>query len=202
MPEDLPATETGSPPFSRTRVQLGELRHLPQRADARRNYDALLVAAADVFAADGPEASLDKIARRAGVGNATLYRHFPTRRDLLVAVCVGEVEALCARGEELGRWLRAFVEHVTSQKGLAAALMTGPGADSAVIAACRAAIDETMTRLVDEAKRAGTVRPDVSAADLLALVHGIAAATEPTGAKQADRLLTLVYEGIGVSSRS
>jgi AcrR family transcriptional regulator len=178
-------------------ARLGELRHLPHRADARRNYEALLAAAGEMFAADGPEASLDKIARRAGVGNATLYRHFPTRGDLLVAVCVGEVEALCTRADELGPWLRAFVEHVTSQKGLAAALMSGPGADSAVIAACRAAIDETMDRLVDEAKRAGSVRPDLAAADLLALVHGVAAATESTGGEQADRLLRLIYEGIG-----
>ena len=59
------------------------------RADARRNYDALVAAADEIFTAHGPGASLDEIARRAGVGNATLYRHFPDRRDLLVAVCVG-----------------------------------------------------------------------------------------------------------------
>src|SRR4051794_6769692 len=73
----------------------------PLRADARRNYQRLLAAASDLFADRGPEAPLDEIARRAGVGNATLYRHFPTRRDLLVAVCVGDVEKLCRRGEEL-----------------------------------------------------------------------------------------------------
>jgi AcrR family transcriptional regulator len=71
------------------------------RADARRNYDALVAAADEMFTAHGPDASLDEIARRAGVGNATLYRHFPGRRHLLVAVCVGEVKALCVVGEAL-----------------------------------------------------------------------------------------------------
>src|SRR5882724_12610526 len=83
------------------RSALSELVRAPSRADARRNYDALLRAAGEVFGAAGPDASLDEIARRAGVGNATLYRHFPTRRDLLVAVCVEEVEELCALGEGL-----------------------------------------------------------------------------------------------------
>src|SRR5258705_13790277 len=114
----------------------------PARADARRNYEALLAAASEVFGARGPDASLDEIARRAGVGNATLYRHFPTRRDLLVAVCVEEVEGLCALGERLAasarpapalvRWLTGYVEHVSSKQGLGAAMMTGRAEDSLI----------------------------------------------------------------------
>ncbi|MCM3923600.1 TetR/AcrR family transcriptional regulator [Frankia sp. AiPs1] len=200
-PSPRPATQRGA-----SRHRLDALLRPPQRADARRNYEALLTAAADVFALDGPQASLDKIARRAGVGNATLYRHFPTRRDLLVAVCVGEVEALCAQGEEhaagqppgaaLLLWLRTFIEHVTSKKGLAAALMTGRSEDSAVIAACNAAIGETVSTLLAGARAVAAVRGDIEVGDLLSLVNAIALATESTGAQSADRLLQLIYQGI------
>jgi AcrR family transcriptional regulator len=81
------------PPIDGARIGLDQLVHPPLRADARRNYNALLAAADELFTSHGPDVSLDEIARRAGVGNATLYRHFPDRRDLLVAVCVGEYSA-------------------------------------------------------------------------------------------------------------
>src|ERR1700722_4510291 len=122
------------PPITAARFGLDRLVHPPMRADARRNYDALLIAADELFTIHGPDVALDEIARRAGVGNATLYRHFPDRRDLLVAVCVSEVKALCALGEQLdthpdpGRavtsWLRAYIEHVSAKHGLAAAVAT------------------------------------------------------------------------------
>ncbi|WP_242666127.1 MULTISPECIES: TetR/AcrR family transcriptional regulator [Parafrankia] len=202
-----PGSPIGAVPAEIHRPGLGALLRPPHRADARRNYEALLAAAATVFAADGPQASLDKIARTAGVGNATLYRHFPTRRDLLVGVCVEEVEALCAQGEQLAvdqdpgpallGWLHAFIEHVTSRKGLAEALMTGRSEDSAVIAACQGAIGETAAALLAAALRAGAVRDDLEVADLLALVNAIALTTESTGAQHADRLLRLLYQGIG-----
>jgi len=189
---------------------LGALVHPPIRADARRNYEALLVAGSEVFATNGPDASLDEIARRAGVGNATLYRHFPTRRDLLVAVCVGEVETLCALGEQLrsGRrpadalagWLRAYVEHVSSKHGLGAAMMTGRPEDSAVVTACHAAIDATGAALLERAQQAGEIRVDLDLADLLKLVNAIAIATESDGMDQADRLLRLILDGIAASS--
>src|ERR1700712_4737164 len=73
----------------------------PQRADARRNFDALLAAARDAFAENGTEASLEDIARRAGVGIGTLYRNFPTRQDLFESVYVGEVEQLCQAAEDV-----------------------------------------------------------------------------------------------------
>src|SRR5437899_6575849 len=73
----------------------------PRRADARRNYELLLAAAKEVFDEQGVDAPLDDVARRAGVGNATMYRHFPTRRELIIAVYVDEVTALCAQGEAL-----------------------------------------------------------------------------------------------------
>src|SRR6201999_3204489 len=90
-----------APPTTDPRARVTEPARAPMRADARRNYEALLDAADEIFSRRGPDAPLDEIARRAGVGNATLYRHFPSRRDLLVAVCIGDVEALCALGSRL-----------------------------------------------------------------------------------------------------
>lgn len=182
----------------------------PSRADARRNYAALLAAAGEVFGRDGPDGSLDEIARRAGVGNATLYRHFPTRRDLLVAACVEEVETLCQLGEELGggddrpgralsAWLRGYLEHVSRNRGLGAAMMTGTAEDSTVIAACQRAVERAGAALLEPAKRAGEVRADLTLADLLLLANAVASAAEagdPTEPGRVDRLLDLVLYGI------
>jgi AcrR family transcriptional regulator len=178
----------------------------PTRADARRNYDALVAAAGDVFAEQGPDAALDVIARRAGVGNATLYRHFPTRRDLLVAVAVDEVEALCALahrlvserqpGAGLIQWLQAYIDHVSTHSGLAAALSTGRGEDSTLISAAHNAVEAAGTALLDMAVQTGAVRPDLHMADLLALVNAIATAAESGDRQRTDRLLRLILEGI------
>jgi len=190
---------------------LSELVRAPSRADARRNYDALLRAAGEVFGAAGPDASLDEIARRAGVGNATLYRHFPTRRDLVVAVCVDDVEMLCELGERLrasehpGRalaeWLGAYVEHVSSRRGLGAAMMTGRPEDSAVVTACREAVAVAGVGLLEPAQRAGEIRSDVDLADMLRLASAVATAAESDhadGTDSAARLLEIVLHGIVV----
>ncbi|HZE65974.1 MAG TPA: helix-turn-helix domain-containing protein [Sporichthyaceae bacterium] len=181
----------------------------PTRADARRNYEALLSAASEVFGADGPDASLDEIARRAGVGNATLYRHFPTRRDLLVAVCVEEVEGLCALGERLAvsarpaealvRWLTAYVEHVSSKQGLGAAMMTGRAEDSMIISACHRAVQTVGDALLKPAQQAGEIRADLEISHLLRLINAVAMAAEPDrvgDGEHAGRLLDLVLHGI------
>jgi len=194
------------PPTNAARFGLHRLVHPPMRADARRNYNALLAAADELFSAHGPDVSLDEIARRAGVGNATLYRHFPDRRDLLVAVCVGEVEALCVLGEELGadpdpgralaRWLRAYIEHVGAKHGLAAAFATGRREDSELVARCQAAVEAIGTSLLQRAKDAGRVRTDVDLPDVITLVNAIAMAAETTDDPGADRLLAIVLAGI------
>ncbi|MFC0438334.1 TetR/AcrR family transcriptional regulator [Kutzneria buriramensis] len=185
---------------SSTREELARLTHPPLRADARRNYEAVLAAAARVFEADGPEASLDEIARRAGVGNATLYRHFPTRRDLLVAVCVDDVEKLCAIGGELRpregaleAWLRAYVEHIRTRRGLGAAF--ADSRDSTFVATCRAAVGEVANALLDDAKRSNRVRADLELDDVLTLANAIAIVTESSDRNRAESLLTLVVEG-------
>jgi AcrR family transcriptional regulator len=175
-----------------------ELVRRPARADARRNYDALVAAASEVFAEQGPDAALDEIARRAGVGNATLYRHFATRRDLIVAVCAGEVDALRALGAgpraALVPWLRAYVEHIGAHRGLAAAFQTDD--DSALVATFRAAVEQVAAGLLAAAQRTGEIRADLGVRELLALANAIASATESSSRTDADRLLSLVVEGL------
>jgi AcrR family transcriptional regulator len=200
-----------APPMSAARSGLGHLVHPPMRADARRNYEALLAAADELFTAYGPDVSLDEIARHAGVGNATLYRHFPDRRDLLVAVCVGEVEALCLLGEELNadpdtgraltRWLRAYIEHVSAKHGLAAAFATGRRDDSELVAASQAAVDAIGASLLQRAQDGGAVRIDVTLPDVITLVNAIAMATETTCDHEADRMLAIVLAGIAQPGR-
>jgi AcrR family transcriptional regulator len=181
----------------------------PMRADARRNYERLVAAAGAAFAEHGTDASMDDIARRAGVGPGTLYRHFPTRQALLEAVYRDQVEALCALayelrdtlppGEALAAWLRAVAGYVTAKRELAAALMSGPGEERPeVFAAAKQAMREAGTALVRRAQEAGEVRGDVDVADLLKLGHAIALAAEhaPGGPDQADRLLALVMDGL------
>jgi AcrR family transcriptional regulator len=174
---------------------------MTRRADAARNAALLLSAAKELVAERGPEVPLDDVARRAGVGNATLYRHYPTRGDLLVAVYSDEVDALCARGasllaaaspvEALFEWLDSFVVHVATKRALALAVTNGPqvpGWHESMIAAAEG--------LVARAREAGGVRPDVSAADLLALVSG--AALTSGDVDQALRVVRLLRHGFCV----
>ena len=199
------------PPITATHFGLNHLVHPPLRADARRNYEALLAAADELFSAHGPDVSLDEVARRAGVGNATLYRHFPDRRDLLVAVCVSEVEGLCQLGDGLaadpdaGRaltsWLRAYITHVSSKHGLAAAFATGRRADSELVAACQAAVNTIGTSLLQRAQDVGAVRTDINLPDVVALVNAIAMAAETADDHGADRMLSIVLAGIAERDR-
>jgi len=200
------------PPTTPRRSGLNHLVRPPMRADARRNYDALVAAADEMFTAHGPDASLDEIARRAGVGNATLYRHFPGRRELLVAVCVGEVEALCTVGEELqgdpdagpalANWLRAYIAHVSAKHGLAAAFATGRRDDSELVAACQSAVLAIGKSLLQRAQHQGAVRIDVNLPDIITLVNAIAMASETTDARESDRMLEIVLAGIAASGRA
>jgi AcrR family transcriptional regulator len=172
------------------------------RADAQRNRDRLLAVAGEVVAEQGADASLEEIARRAGVGSATLHRHFRSRQALLEAVFRDRVTALCAHGEELLAapepgaaliaWLHAVVTHATTNRGLGPALVLcadpGSSAHSAILGAGGA--------LLDRAQRTGSIRPDLAIDDLLRLVNAISLATEREP-DQASRLLTLALEGVG-----
>jgi AcrR family transcriptional regulator len=181
----------------------------PLRADAQRNYARLLSAANAAFADHGADdASLEEIARRAGVGIGTLYRHFPTRQALLEAVYRDQVEALRARAEELLRtaspedalaiWLRAMVDFGRTKRSLATALLATLDKESELLSSCGMVMRESATALLTRAQQAGAVRADASASDVLRLVHAISIAIEraPADDGQADRLLGLVLDGL------
>jgi AcrR family transcriptional regulator len=169
------------------------------RADAQRNRDRLVSVASEVVAEQGAEASLEEIARRAGVGSATLHRHFPSRSALLDAVFAERVTALCAvaadlpasleAGEALVHWLRELVQHAVRNRGLATSLAQGTGES------CHARILAAAETLVARAQEAGTVRRDASTGELLKLANGIALAASEDE-ELADRLLTLAVTGL------
>ncbi|APU15715.1 MULTISPECIES: TetR/AcrR family transcriptional regulator [Actinoalloteichus] len=180
-----------------------------QRADARRNYARLLVIAEEEVAAHGAEASLEQIARTAGVGSATVRRHFPGRRALLEAVFRNRVEALCTLARDLVddhdartallTWLSAVTAYASSARGMAVALSPDPtaGSDPTPESACWA-VAEAGEPLLRRAVQDGAVAPGVAMVDLIALITGIALTTEHHSdpAAEADRLLRLTVAGI------
>jgi AcrR family transcriptional regulator len=180
-----------------------------QRSDARRNYAHILAVAEAEVAAQGAAASLEQIARTAGVGSATVRRHFPTRRALLEAVSKGRVEALRVRAEELtGKgdsrqalltWLGDVVAYSVTARGLAAAL-SYDGAESgpAHQNSCSATLEEAGGPLLRMAVQDGTVPAGVTVADLITLIVGIVLATEhyPDPAAQANHLFQLAVAGL------
>ena len=175
------------------------------RADARRSRAKLLEAATTAFAEHGADAPLDDIARRAGVGIGTLYRHFPTRTDLQAAVYRSQVFAVCQTADELVAtvppeqaffgWVRAMAGYLATKRGLSRALIEAVGKDSELISGCWVAMRDSTDRLLAHAQQAGVLREDISAHDVLRLVHGITIATE-TSPGDADRLLALVLDGL------
>jgi AcrR family transcriptional regulator len=188
-------------------AQAGEPR--PMRADAQRNYERLLSAAVAAFAEHGADdVSLEEIARRAGVGIGTLYRHFPTRQALLEAVYRDQVEALRARADELAgsdsprdalaEWLRALAAFSATKHNLTSALLATLGKDSSLMSDCSKVICDAADDLLSQAKHAGVVRADADARDLIRLVHAVNIATQFAAADpgQAERLLRLVLDGL------
>ena len=172
-----------------------------RRSDARDNHALLLAAAREVFAEDGPDAPLDRIARRAGIGNATMYRHFPSRRELVIAVYADEVASLTSRarldaadpGAELFAWLAVFVEHVRDKRALALSLTTPAGDHETLFAHWHETVNETAAALVGRAKAAGAITPDTDPVDLLLLATGIALTNAPA---RTPRLLNLVRRSV------
>ena len=172
----------------------------PTRADARRNFDALLAAARDVFGEEGAAASLEDIARRAGVGIGTLYRHFPTRQALFEAVYVGEIEELVrVAGEVADRpawdalraWLRQFADYLVTKRAIAVEL----DRQSEVMLACREAMYGAGTPLFERAQASGDVRTDLSFDDLVKLVAGVTS-TGFTDDAQRERVLAVALDGV------
>jgi AcrR family transcriptional regulator len=187
-----------------TEKQLTGLRQRPKRADARRNYEALLTAAADAFTEHGTAASLEDIARRAEVGIGTLYRHFPTRQALLEAVYIDEVEEMSAKASDLGdldpwdalvAWLRQFVRFAGTKRALADEMLNTIDAEAPVFTACRAAITDAGQMLLQRAQDAGEARKDTTFTDVGRMVSGIAS-IKTADPGQIDRILDMALDGI------
>ena len=180
----------------------------PRRADARRNRERLIAAATTAFSEHGADAPLEDIARQAGVGIGTLYRHFPTRLALQEAVFRTQVEMVCQRGRELiddpapgeafAAWLHALSSYLGTKRGLSKALIANLGRDSELISSCSMIMKSTAEHLLERAQKAGEVRTDISSMDVMRLVHGIAVASEQTP-EDAGRLLSLMIDGLRIS---
>ena len=182
----------------------------PERADVRRNRARLLAAAREMFLRDGADASLEGIARLAGVGIGTLYRHFPTRQDLLEAMLTGAYDDLATRardlltadapGEALMTWLRTFITQITAFRGMPAAVMiTLAEGRCALLPSCqamRAGGEELLIR----AQKAGEAPAGADFTDVLQLANAIAMATEDDAAA-ANRLLALAAAGLRPAGR-
>lgn len=183
-----------------------ELTTRPKRADARRNYDQLIAAAREAFTERDRSASLEEVARRAGVGIGTLYRHFPTRADLIEAVYVEEVEALARSAEDVAdleawdaliTWLHGFVGYIATKQALAEELFAIADANADVFSNCRAALHAAGQPLLERAQQAGDVRADADIEDIIRMVGAIAKmpAAEPG---QIERVLDLALDGLRV----
>lgn len=180
----------------------------PQRIDARRNRELLVAAAASVLTEHGPDASLEEIARQAGVGIGTLYRHFPTRQDLLEAVFRDHIETLCEYAEglrddpdpyvALRDWLWAQVQSAARWQGVAASVMLtmlDKGDDQPP--ACED-LRAAGTSLLEKAQAAGAVRSDVDVDDLCRMGSAISIASEDAddNGEIAQRLFGLMMDGV------
>ena len=180
------------------------------RSDAIRNRERVLEAAKAVFSAGGPDASLEAVARRAGVGIGTLYRHFPTREALFEAVYRREVEQLGELSEQLKsepdpvealrRWLRSNVEFVATKKGMSAALaLAAHGKSSELIAFSFERLTKAVGALLDRAVAAGEIRADVSPEDLLRALIGMCYLHDQPGWQASViRLLDVFIDGLRV----
>ncbi|MFB7584557.1 TetR/AcrR family transcriptional regulator [Streptomyces hydrogenans] len=193
-----------------TNGRAGAAAEPPRRTDARLNRERLVAAAREVFAEAGPGASLNEIARRAGVGPGTLYRHFPDRSALLSAVLSDRIERLGARAERLlvsedadealEQWLRAFLAHARVNQGMGGALLVEPAGESGPD--CHRRILDMATGLLDRAQLHGSARADLTADDLLHLVIGIAlSTTQDDRPSRPEFLLDLVLDAVHGSPR-
>lgn len=186
----------------------------PLRADAARNREKVLDAAAELFGDEGTDASLEEIARRAGVGVGTLYRHFPNRTVLVEQVYRHSVSELCDEaprlaatlppGEALEAWIMGFVTYVGRKRGLATALRGALGDDaSAVFADVHDQLKTTGDELLLAAQRAGVVRTDVETMDVLRAVSGVCTATaDARDAEKTRRVLRLLLDGLRYGTTS
>jgi AcrR family transcriptional regulator len=182
------------------------------RADARRNRDRLLSAAVHAFSQDGADVTLDSIAKDAGVGIGTLYRHFPTREALIEAAYRSELARLCdavpdllqdMRPDEATRaWMDRYIEYMTTKRGMADALRAVIASGGTPYAQSRDRLITAITSLLQAGAASGPLRADIEPADVLASLSGISlAAGEPAQRAQARRLLDLLMDGLRYRAR-
>jgi AcrR family transcriptional regulator len=179
----------------------------PQRADAKRNREKLLIAATDTFAENGPDVALETIAARAGVGVGTLYRHFPNRETLMVATYQHEVDALCAAAEELlgsqpadealRAWIERFATYAAAKRGMGEALLSALASDSAMYAETREQILDALRLLLDAGAESGTLRADIAPEDVMRVISAIwYVPSGPQWGEIIRNMLTLVIDGL------
>ena len=182
----------------------------PLRADAQRNYDAIVQAALEVFVEQGTQGSLDEIATRAGVANATLYRRFPTREDLLVAALrhrlaeldeiAGRLSASADPGAALEEWFFHVATHLRTWQGLPDSIARALSDDSAPLThACQPLLVWT-ERLLDRSTQTSFTRTDLDPVDIFTLVASLAWAADTRGDSEDDlrRMIRLLLEGLCV----
>jgi AcrR family transcriptional regulator len=179
----------------------------PLRADAQRNRDRLLDAAVRAFSQKGPEVTLDAIAKDAGVGIGTLYRHFPTREALIEATYRNELARLCDAAPELARtmspdeaartWMDRFIDYMSTKRGMADALRAVIASGGNPFAESRDRLLAAITTLLEAGADAGVLRRDVRPADVLASLSGVSlAAGDLQQREQAGRILDLLMDGL------
>lgn len=181
------------------------------RADAQRNVHALLEAALAVFATSGVDAPVREVANRAGVGVGTLYRHFPRRSDLVVAVfrhqvdaCADAAEVLAAEhapGEALALWLQRYADFIATKRGLATALHSGDPAFAPLPAYFSGRLRPALKKLLDRAVEAGEVRTDVEPDDLLRAISGLCMSAHDHQTAYTRRMVDLLADGLRVTAR-
>jgi AcrR family transcriptional regulator len=175
----------------------------PIRSDVRRNRERLLAAAHDLFAEVGPDVSREAVAKRAGVGIGTVYRHFPTHDALVEAVYRNEVAQLCDAADELLRnhppdaaleaWMDRFLGYLATKRGMSDALQSAFGSRTEVFADTRRQMMGALTAVLEAGVEAGTVRSDVDAEDVLGAMSGIWRIHDP---ERARRALMLILDGL------
>ena len=176
------------------------------RADAQKNRERILEVAKEAFSKSGVNASLDDIAKQAGVGPGTLYRHFPSREELLKAVYRTEAEKLAAAErrfaetlppvEALRAWMLLFVDHIAAKQIIASALNALVGDPKTIFEASYAQIWEAIRALVGRAIESGDIREDLDPIDLLRALIGVAnVATSPDWQQSARRLVDILISG-------
>jgi AcrR family transcriptional regulator len=173
----------------------------PMRADARRNYEKLVSIAEAIFSHNGAAVPLEQIAKKAGVGIGTLYRHFPSRKDLLLAVYVDHIDLLVQEAHALSRksppvtafstWLQNTVDYAVKNSGFGD-LVALLAHDS------HSPLTEAATDLLENAQKAGLLRSDVTAAEILQFVQGITNNPSQTDRDRMQKMLSVVIDGLRV----